>query len=382
MRDILLKIMDNYLDKKEDQKSDISKNFRKECIYESEQDLENILRNEFGLFEYDVKCSFGLGNWSSVPWIMIKHEKYELSAQKDYYIVYLFNSDMSGVYLSLNQGWTSFEKTYQPEEDECAEKVTKYWRKELSHYSKEFTTDIDLKKEKKKSLANGYERCHIFGKFYPKSAIPDNNTLKDDLKKIIHYYDDLRTKLVNGSANETNNQIINSEDKDYYKKIRDNINELKKKTPTIVKSKKSFTPKKINHEAKSTIARELELNGELAVLKNEKKYLINNNRPDLAEKVEHISQTKGDGAGYDILSYDLNENEKYIEVKTTSKDENHFFFITDNEIEFSKKYPDNYSLYRIYNFKENEEISYFEIKGDLTDKIEFKPITYRSMKLK
>lgn len=382
MKNVLLKIMDDYLDKKRNQKSDISKDFRKQCIYESKDVLYNILKNDFNLNKYDVKCSFGTGYWSSVPWIMIKHQEYNLSAQKDYYIVYLFNTDMGGVYLSLNQGWITFEKTYHPEEEECAEKVVRYWRQELGNYSKEFTTEIDLKKEKKKSLADGYERCHIFGKFYPKTSIHDNNTLKNDLKNMIFFYEDLRKKLIKNSTNETNNYIINLENKNYYKRIRNNITELKKKNPEIIKSKKSFTPRKVNYEAKSTITRELGLNGELAVIKNEKKYLIDNNREDLAEKIEHISQTKGDGAGYDILSYDLNGNKRYIEVKTTAKDENHFFFITDNEIEFSKENADNYSLYRVYNFKENDKIFYFEIKGNLTDKIDFKPITYRSEKIK
>lgn len=182
------------------------------------------------MHEYDVKCSFGLENWSSVPWIMIKHREYKLSAQRDYYIVYLFNTDMSGVYLSLNQGWTTFEKTYHPEEEEeeCAEKVVRYWRHKLSNYSKEFTTDINLKKEKNKSLADGYEICHIFGKFYPKTSIYKNNTLKNDLKKIIFFYEDLRTKLIKNSADETNNYIINLEDENYYEKIINNIIELKK----------------------------------------------------------------------------------------------------------------------------------------------------------
>ncbi len=37
----------------------------------------------------------------------------------------------------------------------------------------------------------------------------------------------------------------------------------------------------------------------------------------LAEKVRHVSQLQGDGAGYDIESYSLDGTIKYVEVKTT-----------------------------------------------------------------
>ena len=40
-------------------------------------------------------------------------------------------------------------------------------------------------------------------------------------------------------------------------------------------------------------------------------------RPDLAEKVIHVSQIEGDGAGYDIKSFHEDGTVKYIEVKTT-----------------------------------------------------------------
>lgn len=40
-------------------------------------------------------------------------------------------------------------------------------------------------------------------------------------------------------------------------------------------------------------------------------------RPDLARKVRWVSQEDGDGAGFDILSFDRSGTERLIEVKTT-----------------------------------------------------------------
>ncbi len=39
-------------------------------------------------------------------------------------------------------------------------------------------------------------------------------------------------------------------------------------------------------------------------------------RPDLARKVEWIADTRGDGAGYDIASFNLDESPRLIEVKS------------------------------------------------------------------
>jgi hypothetical protein len=40
--------------------------------------------------------------------------------------------------------------------------------------------------------------------------------------------------------------------------------------------------------------------------------LLNDGLPELAEKVRHVAEVEGDGAGYDIESYGTR---KYIEVK-------------------------------------------------------------------
>lgn len=78
------------------------------------------------------------------------------------------------------------------------------------------------------------------------------------------------------------------------------------------------------------------------------------------KQVERKSVTKGDGLGYDILSYDEHGNEMFIEVKTTTGAETGTIFITANELEMSEQYPDQYYLYRVYNF----DAAY--MKGDLS----------------
>lgn len=52
---------------------------------------------------------------------------------------------------------------------------------------------------------------------------------------------------------------------------------------------------------------------------------------------EHSSKTEGYGLGCDILSFDENGREKYIEVQTTKGGLESPFFITANELKRSIK---------------------------------------------
>jgi hypothetical protein len=90
--------------------------------------------------------------------------------------------------------------------------------------------------------------------------------------------------------------------------------------------------------------------GELLVVQMEKEFLERNGRKDLAQLVDHVSSRIGDGTGFDILSYDINGNKKFIEVKTTCGGKGTPFFLSANELAFAERNPENYFIYRIYNF--------------------------------
>lgn len=117
--------------------------------------------------------------------------------------------------------------------------------------------------------------------------------------------------------------------------------------------------------------------GELWVIDRERKKLISAKKLELAEKVEHVAKSSGDGLGYDILSYDKDGNKLFIEVKTTKGDLYSTFYITRNELEKSKMEGDFYRLYRVYNFDEENDNAECEIiKGDLSDLCKF-PMTFK-----
>lgn len=118
--------------------------------------------------------------------------------------------------------------------------------------------------------------------------------------------------------------------------------------------------------------------GELWVLAYEKDMLIRKGLTKLAQEVVHSSIVTGDGLGYDILSYNEKGEKKYIEVKTTKQGKKTTFFLTRNELEWSKRTSDNYFLYRLYDFGQVPKL--LIIKGDMTPLCEV-PINYE-IKLK
>ncbi|MCE0554936.1 DUF3883 domain-containing protein [Bacillus thuringiensis] len=71
----------------------------------------------------------------------------------------------------------------------------------------------------------------------------------------------------------------------------------------------------------------------------------------MAEKVHRISQIEGDGLGYDILSYEIDGKEKYIEVKGTINEANIPFPISSSEVQFSEEKTEAFYIYRVFGLK-------------------------------
>src|SRR5688572_2458938 len=53
-----------------------------------------------------VKASIGMGNWAVVPWVALFDTRDTTSTKKGVYVILLFRADMSGVYVTMNQGIT------------------------------------------------------------------------------------------------------------------------------------------------------------------------------------------------------------------------------------------------------------------------------------
>jgi hypothetical protein len=91
--------------------------------------------------------------------------------------------------------------------------------------------------------------------------------------------------------------------------------------------------------------------GEEFVLDVERQQLKEMNRPDLASKVRWVAADEGDGAGYDIHSFDpQNGSARLIEVKTTNGSARTPFFLSRNERNRSTERPAEWCIYRVHLF--------------------------------
>lgn len=122
--------------------------------------------------------------------------------------------------------------------------------------------------------------------------------------------------------------------------------------------------------------RQLGEEGERIVFEHEKSVLREGGRSDLAANVRWIAKEEGDGAGYDILSFDGRGDEKFIEVKTTTGGNRTPFFITRNEHAFATAKSDQFQLVRLFEF--NRAPRAFVIDGDLANYVRLSPETYRA----
>ena len=95
--------------------------------------------------------------------------------------------------------------------------------------------------------------------------------------------------------------------------------------------------------------------GELLVYEHERHRLQKLGRKDLTDSVRWVARDDGDGCGFDILSFSGKgveaEQELWLEVKTTNGSATTPFYITRNELQVSKKRPDVFRIFRLYNFR-------------------------------
>ena len=116
--------------------------------------------------------------------------------------------------------------------------------------------------------------------------------------------------------------------------------------------------------------------GERHVFHHERAFLIAQDRPDLARKVEWTSQERGDGAGYDIRSFDPAGRERLIEVKATRGGPATDFFLTRTEREVSVERPDAWRLYRLHNLAAAPGL--FQLKPPLKAAVTLTAETWRA----
>ena len=135
--------------------------------------------------------------------------------------------------------------------------------------------------------------------------------------------------------------------------------------------------KKVDHAAQDARNRNLGRAGEQFVVELERKRLTERGRQDLADKVEWVADTQGDGLGYDVSSFDAETGHPLlIEVKTTTGTAADPFFVTRREIDCSAEAGRSYRLYRVFNYGKEPRV--FVLEGTLIERLSLTPSIFEA----
>lgn len=157
------------------------------------KDLPFLLLNKSFLpkSKYLISGSIGQGQIAEVPWICIYDKEITNKAETGYYLVYLVKSDLSGFYLSLNQGWTQYQNEYATKNARLKIKENAQKAQKLLKSINDFSfKDIDLLATK--DLGKGYQLANICSKYYSFDSLPNDEILIDDLRSLIGVYKELK----------------------------------------------------------------------------------------------------------------------------------------------------------------------------------------------
>lgn len=144
----------------------------------------------------------------------------------------------------------------------------------------------------------------------------------------------------------------------------------------LVKRKRPRFARKFDYAQRDEHNRILGYNGEAWTVEFETARLTNADRHDLVSKIDWISDRLGDGTGYDILSFEDDEQARFIEVKTTNGGSMTPFIVTRNEVEFSEESEDAFCLYRLFEFSSKPQL--FILRGSLPANLELEALDYRA----
>lgn len=116
--------------------------------------------------------------------------------------------------------------------------------------------------------------------------------------------------------------------------------------------------------------------GEELVLEFEQQRLWRAGHKTFAGRIDHVS-TKGDGYGFDILSFETDGRERLVEVKTTRFGAMNPFFASNHEVAVSEKRSAEYYVYRLFDFSKNPRL--FLLNGSMRSTCSLEAVQFRAI---
>jgi 5-methylcytosine-specific restriction protein A len=147
------------------------------------------------------KGSAGQANWVMGPWIGVFNPLVTHTAQRGYYVCFLFREDMQGVYLSLNQAMTQAKDLYKSDAKTALLARAQNYRAMLGLQNVGISSiKIDLAPASADNDTAFYEAGNIYAKFYEAGSVPGDDMLAKDLQEMLGFYERLVVSEAAGEA--------------------------------------------------------------------------------------------------------------------------------------------------------------------------------------
>jgi Predicted restriction endonuclease len=185
---------------------------------------------------YLVKGSAGQGNWGKVPWVATMDTLITSTAQTDYYLTYLFKSDMSGFYLNINQGVTDIKNRYKSSAKEVLKiKAADFLAQLGPQVGNLQTGEIRLGTDLPPAVEL-YEYGSVCSIFYSRDAVPTDDVLLNDYRTFLSLYD----YLVNNDVSSSENLSSPTETAEYEDTSKRRKHERIERNPRLVSLAKKY----------------------------------------------------------------------------------------------------------------------------------------------
>ena len=191
-----------------------TKNFAgNEIVQIITKDIPRLINKNLNLDtnKYYVKGSGGNGQPAEVPWVSIFIRDITKTATKGIYLVFLIKADLTGMYLSLNQGFTYFKDKYGTKEGKVKIRNAAREIRNILNTIPEYSL-FDINLNCKNTLGKGYEAGNIAAKYYSMDDLTNNIQIIDDIRNYIIVYEELNRIKGNRSVEEFYDYLLIKDD--------------------------------------------------------------------------------------------------------------------------------------------------------------------------
>ena len=317
-------------------------------------DIPHLLESWTPNYEkYKFVGSDGQGNILRTPWFATLNKEITDSATRGYYLVYLLSADLKNLVLEIGFGAYQFEKQYGRGKKffdalETAVINMRINSEHLKHKSLSETRERTNSRPVTLDYSGdyhlkAYEKCAIYSLTYEIVHLPSEEELKADYLEYVKLYDLMSESLLLADVDSYVYESIDEQE------IKSGV-QLIDFEPRNFKNRKSGSKGGKNNSSRRYSKKSDKVGklGEEIVVEFEKSKLLQENRPDLAAKVNwHREDAENRTPGWDVNSFDEDGNELHIEVKASEGQRISDVELTINEWVQAEKNIDNNS-FKIY----------------------------------